>query len=81
MLAHDCKKNVMVTSGASSGLVLISCMVFPPGSTVFVEDPTYFIALNMLKHDFDMNVVAGRCILFGLFMCIRPFQFLLMRMA
>ncbi|ELT99789.1 hypothetical protein CAPTEDRAFT_183609 [Capitella teleta] len=50
-------KNVMVTSGASSGLVLISAMLFPPGSTVFVEDPTYFIAINMLKHDFDMNVV------------------------
>ena len=49
----------MVTSGASSGLVLISCMMFSPGSTVFVEDPSYFIALNMLKSDFDMNVVPG----------------------
>ena len=53
------RKNVMLTSGASSGLLLVTSLLFPRGSTIFVEDPTYFIAINVLKDDFGMNVVPG----------------------
>lgn len=50
----------MVTSGASSGLLLVSSLVFSPGSIVFVEDPTYFIAINMIRKDLDMTIVPGK---------------------
>ena len=50
----------MLTSGATNGLSLSATLLFPRGATVFVEDPTYFVAINVLKHDFGMNIIPGR---------------------
>lgn len=42
-------ENLLVVAGASHGLDLILCQLSQPGDTIFVEDPTYFCALNMLR--------------------------------
>lgn len=42
-------QNLLVAAGASHGLDLILCQLSQPGDTIFVEDPTYFCALNMLR--------------------------------
>ena len=41
----DC---LFVSSGASQALDLICTLFVPPGSTVCVEEPSYFLALNIL---------------------------------
>ena len=53
----------MVTAGASQGLSMLSTLLFSPGDLVFVEDPTYFIALRMLREDCGLQCVAGRPVL------------------
>lgn len=50
-------QNLMVTAGASHGLYLTASLLLNEGSIVFVEDPTYFIAIHVLKTDLKMNVV------------------------
>lgn len=52
----DCD-DVMVTAGATQGLHLISTVMFDKTTPVFMEDPSYFIALKMLKEDFGMNII------------------------
>jgi DNA-binding transcriptional MocR family regulator len=47
---------LMLTSGASQGLQMAATHFFNAGDTVFVEDPTYFLALEMLK-DLRLNLV------------------------
>lgn len=42
-------ENLLVTAGASHALDLILCQLSQPGDTIFVEDPTYFCALDMLR--------------------------------
>ncbi|XP_001627677.2 uncharacterized protein YER152C [Nematostella vectensis] len=50
-------KNLMFNSGASQGLKFLAGSLMQHGDTVFVEDPTYFIAINVLVKDQGMNVV------------------------
>ena len=50
----------MVTAGATQGLHLISTVMFDKSTPVFMEDPSYFIALKMLKEDLGMNIIPGR---------------------
>ena len=50
----------MLTSGASYGLMIVAALLFRKGTTVFVEDPTYFIAIDVLSSDMDMNIVPGK---------------------
>ena len=42
-------ERLMATAGASQGLQMVVSRYFSRGDTVFVEDPTYFLALCMLK--------------------------------
>ncbi len=44
-------ENLVVTAGSTSGLHLVSTILMEPGAVVFVEDPTYFIALEIFAKD------------------------------
>lgn len=48
---------LMVTSGASQALDMICTHFARPGDTVFVEEPTYFLALRIMN-DRRLNVVS-----------------------
>ncbi len=41
--------NLLITAGASHGLDLILSQFSQPGDTIFVEDPTYYFALSILR--------------------------------
>jgi 2-aminoadipate transaminase len=49
-------QDLFVTSGVSSGLDLICSLFTLPGDTVFVEEPTYFLALRIFA-DHDLRLV------------------------
>lgn len=49
-------ENLFITNGASHALELILKKLIPVGSSVAVEDPTYFLSLNILN-DWDINLV------------------------
>ena len=50
-------KDLLMTNGVTGGLSLI-CSIFTNKSTiVFVEEPTYFLAINIFKKDFNLEVV------------------------
>ncbi len=49
--------DLMVTNGASQGLDLICTLFTRPGDTVFVEEPTYFLALRIFA-DHGLRVVG-----------------------
>lgn len=48
---------LLVTSGASQSLDLICTRFTKPGDTIFVEEPTYFLALLVFR-DHGLNVVG-----------------------
>jgi DNA-binding transcriptional MocR family regulator len=48
---------LVVTGGATSGLLLVGTFLLQPGAVVFVEDPTYFIALDILSKDLGLRIV------------------------
>ena len=48
----------MVTAGATHGLSLLSSVAFSPGDTVFVENPAYYLAMNVLKTS-GLQIVPG----------------------
>lgn len=50
-------EQLMVTAGASQALSLICTLFTKPGDTVFVEEPSYFLALRILREDFRLNAV------------------------
>ncbi len=50
-------EELMVTAGASQALALICTLFTKPGDTVFVEEPSYFLALRILREDFRLNAV------------------------
>lgn len=52
--------NLMVTAGASHGLHLVSTLLFGNNVPIFVEDPTYFIAIKMLTDDLGCDVISGK---------------------
>jgi|GEM_PF-5854724 DNA-binding transcriptional MocR family regulator len=47
---------LLVTNGLSMGLHLICSLYMRPGDLVFVEEPTYFLALRILA-DHDLQVI------------------------
>ncbi len=51
--------SLFITNGASMGLHLICTFFTRPGDTVFVEEPTYFIALRIFA-DHDLRLVPIR---------------------
>jgi DNA-binding transcriptional MocR family regulator len=48
---------LFITAGATSGLDLVCARLTNPGDTVFVEEPTYFLALRLFD-DRRLNVVG-----------------------
>ncbi|XP_060574846.1 2-aminoadipate transaminase-like [Ruditapes philippinarum] len=50
-------EDLMVTAGATQGLHLIASVMFDKDTPVFMEDPSYFIAVKILTDDFGMNIV------------------------
>ncbi len=59
--------SLFISTGSSSALDLLSTLYTRPGDTVFVEEPTYFLALRIFA-DHGLNVVsipiddAGLCL-------------------
>ena len=53
------RDNLILTGGATHGLHLVTSYLFKTGDRVFVEDPTYFIAIKLLKDDLGMELVTG----------------------
>jgi len=51
---------LVLTCGATNGLHLTISSLIKQGGTVFVEDPTYFIALSLLSGDMGLRVVPIR---------------------
>eukprot|EP00092_Neocalanus_flemingeri_P064389 GFUD01078139.1.p1 GENE.GFUD01078139.1~~GFUD01078139.1.p1 ORF type:complete len:436 (-),score=114.60 GFUD01078139.1:465-1772(-) len=51
---------LLLTCGATNGLHLTISSLVKQGGTVFVEDPTYFIALSLLSGDMGLRVVPIR---------------------
>jgi 2-aminoadipate transaminase len=52
-------ESLFITNGASMGLHLICTFFTRPGDTVFVEEPTYFLALRIFA-DHDLNLIPIR---------------------
>lgn len=50
-------QQLMVTAGASQALNLLCTLFTRPGDTVFVEEPSYFLALRILQEDHRLNAV------------------------
>lgn len=50
-------EQLMITAGASQALSLICTLFTRPGDTVFVEEPSYFLALRMMQEDFGLKAV------------------------
>ena len=50
-------KELLLTTGATNGLSLVSSCLVKHQGVVFVENPTYFIALQVIKKDLGLNVV------------------------
>lgn len=48
---------LLITAGASQALDLICTRLTQPGDTIFVEEPTYFLALLIFR-DYRLNVVG-----------------------
>lgn len=48
---------LMITAGASQALDQICTLYTQPGDTIFVEEPSYFIALRILLEDHKLNAV------------------------
>ena len=57
---HFHSDSITVTSGATHGLHLVGSVILPPRATVFVDDPTYFIAINILRDDLGLNIAPGK---------------------
>ncbi len=51
--------SLFITNGASMGLHLICTLFTRPGDTIFVEEPTYFLALRIFA-DHELQVVPIR---------------------
>jgi DNA-binding transcriptional MocR family regulator len=51
------KGDLFVTAGASQGLDLLCTLLTRSGDTIFVEEPTYFLALLIFR-DHGLNVVS-----------------------
>ncbi|CAL1533575.1 unnamed protein product [Lymnaea stagnalis] len=53
--------NLMVTAGATQGLHAILSLLCDKASPIFVEDPSYFFAVRMIRDDLQMNLVPVPC--------------------
>ncbi|XP_059153561.1 uncharacterized protein LOC131939335 isoform X2 [Physella acuta] len=53
--------NLFVTAGATNGLHLILSLLCEPTSPVFIEDPSYFIGIKLIRDDLKMDLVSVYC--------------------
>ncbi|XP_062578339.1 uncharacterized protein LOC134240259 [Saccostrea cucullata] len=49
--------NLFITVGASHGIHLVSTVLIGEEVPIFVEDPTYFLAIGMFKKDFGYRII------------------------
>jgi len=54
-----CSDELFITAGATHGINVLSSVFFEAGDTIFVEDPSYFVALQMFKMA-KFNIVGGK---------------------
>jgi len=54
-----CSDELYVTAGATHGINVLSSVFFEAGDTIYVEDPSYFIAFKMFKMA-NFNIVGGK---------------------
>lgn len=52
---NESPENILITNGITGALTLILSTMSETGMTIFCEDPTYFLALNIFK-DFKLNI-------------------------
>lgn len=50
-------KDLLITSGASFALYHLGAKFFEAGDIVFAEEPTYFVAIDIIEKDIRMRVV------------------------
>ncbi|MDX1570577.1 MAG: PLP-dependent aminotransferase family protein [Xanthomonadales bacterium] len=50
-------ESLFLTGGNSQALDLVSCLFARPGDTIFVEEPTYFLAFEIFR-DHGLNIVS-----------------------
>ena len=53
------RDDLFATAGATQALHLISHLLFSEGDLVFVEDPTYFLAMKMFE-DAGLKIKGGK---------------------
>ena len=54
-----CSDDLIATNGATQGLYMLASLLFSTGDLVFVEDPTFFVALKILQDDVGLKCVPG----------------------
>ncbi len=51
------RDELFVTTGNSAAIDMVCAMFTRPGDTVFIEEPTYFLALSIFQVDYALNVI------------------------
>ncbi|MFT5193583.1 MAG: 2-aminoadipate transaminase [Cellvibrionaceae bacterium] len=51
------RDELLVTTSNSTSIDLVCAMFTKPGDTVFIEEPTYFLAPKILQVDYALNVI------------------------
>ena len=51
-------EDIWLNAGASQGLYFVAGFLFQPGDVVFVEEPSYFLGIRVLRDDLGMKVVG-----------------------
>ena len=54
------RENLLLTCGATHGLHLVYSLLLDKGDTIFIEDPTFFTSMQILRVDFRMNLIPGQ---------------------
>ena len=49
--------SLFITNGISQALAMICTLFTKPGDTIFVEEPTYFYALDIFR-DYGLNIIS-----------------------
>jgi len=70
-----CSEELFTTGGATHGINMLSSVFFEGGDTIYVEDPSYFMALDIFTM-YNFNIVGGKnkttyCAVYvdGIFFC------------
>ena len=66
MWASRGSERLVLTCGATHALHLVSSQLFGGGGLCVVEEPSYYLALGLLKDDLGMRLVPGESLQSGL---------------